>query len=321
MKLKEKVAPPDDSITLPIYICRNVKTFDFSKAKSEKSKGSSIAPSARDNNTNVKRSEEAAPIDEVAVRAVVSILSGYIGRFLKDESFRKLVKEKINNVLVRRRKDCDDGGVLTNMEIGIESIEKLVEDEGATEKELRMKFVRNSIQLLSIVASLNSKNSRQKSTCGIPNSHLSAFAQLYIAIIYKLEKNDRICARHLLQVFVDSPFLVRTHLLPDLWEHFFLPHLLHLKVWYNKELELISLNCSDKEKRMKGLSKVYNEQMDMGTTKFALYYKQWLKVGANAPTVPSVPLPSRPSYGGTSSRRRRSSDSLTSHSSSMNKNL
>ncbi|KAJ0081520.1 hypothetical protein Patl1_11804 [Pistacia atlantica] len=322
MKLKERVAPPDDSITLPIYICRNVRTFDYTKAKTEKSKGSSIVSSARNSNTNKKRSAEAAPIDEVAIRAVVSILSGFIGRYLKDESFRKSVKQKINNVLVRRRKDCEDGAVLTNMEIGIESIEILVEDEGATKKELRMELVKNSIQLLSIVASLNSKNSRQNSTCGIPNSHLSAFAQLYMAIIYKLEKNDRICARHLLQVFVDSPFLVRTHLLPDLWEHVFLPHLLHLQVWYNKEFELISnLNCSDKEKRMKGLSKVYNEQMDMGTTKFALYYKQWLKVGANAPTVPSVPLPSRPSYGGTSSRRRRSSDSLASQSSSTNKNL
>lgn len=321
MKLKERVALPDDSITFPLYLCQNVKMVDFSKAKTETSKGSSMVSSGRNNDTSVKRSEENAPIDEVAVRAVVSILSGYIGRFLKDESFRKSVKEKINNVLVRR-KDCDDGGVLTDMEIGIESIERLVEDEGATNMELRMKLLNNSIQLLSIVASLNSKNSRQNSTCGIPNAHLSALAQLYMAIIYKMEKNDRVCARHLLQVFVDSPFFVRTHLLPDLWEHIFLPHLLHLKVWYNEQLESVSnLHCNDKEKRMKGLSKVYNEQMDMGTTKFALYYKQWLKVGANAPTIPSVPLPSRSSYEGSSSRRRLSSDSLTSESSSMNKNL
>jgi len=34
--------------------------------------------------------------------------------------------------------------------------------------------------------------------------------------------------------------------------------------------------------------------MDSGTAQFAMYYKEWLKSGADAPPVLSVPLPSVP---------------------------
>lgn len=259
------------------------------------------------------RREEGPLIDEVAVSAVVSILSGYVGRYIKDEAFRESVREKCGSCLVRRKIDSDDG-IFSNLELGIESIDKLVEEKG-NRKEIRMTTVTNAIQLLSIVASLNTKNSKNGLTCGTPNSYVSACAQLYLAIVYKLERNDRISARHLLQVFCDSPFLARTHLAPDLWEHFFLPHLLHLKVWYTKELEnLRDFDYSDKEKKMKALSKVYNEQVDMGTIEFALYYKKWLKVGVKSPEVPQVPLPERP-YNKTS---RRSMDTCSTQSSIHN---
>lgn len=318
MKFKERNAP-DDSVALPIYICRDVRSFDFSKQK-EKSVKEKGSDSERTNSQSLRSNgigREEPAIDEVAIRAVISILSGYIGRYVKDDNFRENIREKFVSCLEKRRKESDNG-VLANLEIGVESTDRLVDDKG-TRKELRMKLLRNSIQLLSIVASLNSKKTRHNSTSGIPNSHLSAFAQLYLSIIYKIEKNDRISARHLLQVFCDSPFLARTHLLPDLWEHFFLPHLLHLKVWYHKEIEFLSnLEYREQEKRTKALRKVYDEQIDMGTIQFALYYKNWLKIGAKASAVvPSVPLPSRTSYG---SSRRRSLDSFSSHS-SLNKNL
>lgn len=267
----------------------------------------------------IKNNSNEAAIDEAAIKAVISILSGYAGQYLRDENFRKSVREKCYSCFKRRRTESESNdGVFVNMELGIESIEKLVESEG-TKKEMKMKSLRNSIGFLSIVASLNSKSTKNGSTCGTPNSHLSACAQLYLSIVYKLEKNDRISSRHLLQVFCDSPFLARTHLLPELWEHFFLPHLLHIKIWYGKEVDFI-LNSKymEKEKKMKALSEVYNEQMDKGTIQFALYYKEWLKTGVEAPPpLPSLPLPSRPNYGNS---RRRSSESFTSHS-SINKSL
>lgn len=317
----------DDSIALPIYICHDHrKTARLSATK----KGSSIFSSSkrvgsvseRSNSnkslatvTESSRADE-PPIDEVAIKAVISILSGYIGRYVKDVNFQETIRDKCNSCLVRRKKEPDNG-IFANMELVIDNIDKLVVEQG-TRKELSMKTLRNSIRLLSVVDSLNSKKTKNGSTCGIPNSHISAVAQLLLAILYKLEKNDRICARHLLQVFCDSPFLARNDLLADLWEHFFLPHLLHLKIWYTKELETISnSNYIDKERKVKALSKVYSDQMDKGTIEFALYYKGWLKVGVKAPPVPKVHLPSKPSYGSSS---RRSSGSYTLQS-SMNNNL
>lgn len=322
---------PDDSIALPIYIChdrRNSSSFKHRSDKPIPRKASAVlsskwvaSDSERANSKSLGGSEcarrDGPAIDEVAIRAVVSILSGFIGRYLKDEAFRESLREKCYACLKRRKKEADNG-VLANMELGIESIEQLILGGPQTRKELRMKSLENSVRLLSVVASVNSGTSRSGSTSGIPNSHLSACSQLYLSIVYKLEKNDRISARHLLQVFCDAPFLARTYLLPDLWEHFFLPHLLHLKVWYVNELEFLSNQTfQHTEKRIMALRKIYDNQMDMGTRQFAFYYKEWLKVGAQAPAVPSVPLPSRPSYG---KSRRQSSDSFSSNP-SVNRNL
>ncbi|GKU92689.1 hypothetical protein SLEP1_g6388 [Rubroshorea leprosula] len=325
MKFRNRTVEKEESGGLPMYVCYGRKSSDFENQKVEKgvpSSRSSVFSSRRVDSDSGKsksktvRREDELVIDDVAIRAVISILSGYIGRYLKDQNFRQMIREKCKSCLVKRKMESDNG-TFANVEQGIESVDKLVEHPG-TKKELRMKSVRNSIQILSVAATLNSKKTRNGSISGVPNSYLSAIAQLYLSIVYKLEKNDRISGKHLLQVFCDSPFLARTHLLPDLWEHLFLPHLLHLKVWYQQELEFLSTSgYGEKEKRMKSLSKVYNGQMDLGTFKFAMYYKQWLKIGAKTPAMPDVPLPSAPSYGSSS---RRSSDSLTSNS-SINKNL
>ncbi|PWA48542.1 armadillo-type fold protein [Artemisia annua] len=294
-KVKTSVTSDHDSISLPIYICHNRKSVEI--IPKHKNTGSVVSSKGRLS----RRSNEPA-IDEVATKAVISILSGYAGKYIKDQTFRDLLREKCCSCLVRTSNGLSDNGVFANMELGIESIEKLIDNPG-TGKELKMKSLRNSIGFLTIVASLNSKESRNGTTCGIPNSYLSACAQFYLSIVYKLEKNDTICARHVLQVFVDSPHLARLHLLPDLWDHFFLPHLLHLKIWYNKQIE--NLSAKDQDEDMKLLSKVYDDHINMGTIKFALYYKEWLKTGGKPPAnIPSVPLPS---ISASSVRQRKSS--------------
>ncbi|XP_071701842.1 putative E3 ubiquitin-protein ligase LIN-2 [Rutidosis leptorrhynchoides] len=286
-------ASDHDSISLPIYICHNRKNFEQPKHK----KTSSIVSSKT--RTSSISSEPA--IDAIATKAVISILSAYAGKYIKDKDFRDSLREKCCSCLVRRiNNGVSDNGIFANMELGIESVEKLIDNPG-TVKELRMKSLRNSIGFLTIVASLNSKESRNATTCGTPNSYLSACAQLYLSIVYKLEKNDRICARHVLQVFVDCPKLARTHLLPDLWDHFFLPHLLHLKIWFDKQ---VSDDYSKDQEEY--VTKAYEDHMDMGTIQFALYYKEWLKTGGQPPdNLPSVPLPS--SNLSSATRRRRSS--------------
>ncbi|KAJ4981082.1 hypothetical protein NE237_031919 [Protea cynaroides] len=301
-KNRRRVKPKDrvsssDSIVLPIYVCHDRKGFDFSTQKTEKAivrNGSSVLSSKTVDSKSGLRNQKPA-IDEAAILAVISILTGYVGKFSKNRNFREMLREKFNSCLVIRKEDLNDG-VLANIELGIKSVERVVENHETT-RELKMKSLQNSKRLLSSVASLSSQKAKTASIHGIPKSYLSACAELYLSIVYKLEKNDRVSAWHLLQVFTDSPFLARTHLLPDLWEHLFLPHLLHLKIWYGKNAELVlSSDSRERERRMKTLSKVYNNQMDMGTSQFACYYKEWLKVGAKAPPIPSVPLPSRPNY-------------------------
>lgn len=315
---------------LSAYICHDPRSLGSSKHKAEKGTAQSVSSSQfkrggsaseRSNSKSLSSADSRRVghlMDDVAIKAVIAILSGYIGRYVKDDNFREKIREKSSSLLERRRRRKDSGDeVFVNMELGTKKIDRLAENQGTIEQVRMIKRLRNSIELLTIVASLNSKTSRDASTCGVPNSHLSACAQLYLAIAYKLQKNDRVSSKHLLQVFCDSPSLARTYLLPDLWEHLFLPHLLHVKIWYNTELEFLSNEAhGEKEKKMKVLSKVYNEKMDTGTNLFAQYYKQWLKVGASEPPLPNVSLPSRPSYRSS----RRSSDSFVSNS-SINPNL
>ncbi|WCJ28468.1 hypothetical protein M5689_010166 [Euphorbia peplus] len=278
----------------PKFICHDLKPTNQT---THKPKGSSKRVSSESERFNFSIAGDETAIDEASVRALISILTGYIGRYRKDSNFRQMIHDKCRDCL-QKRMDFDDAndGVFANFELGISSIE-----DSVSKREVGFKSVKNSIQYFTIVASLNSK----KSTCGVPNSHISACAHLYLSIVYKLEKNDRISAMHLLQVFTDSPFLARTHLLPDLWEHLFLPHLLHLKIWHHKESQTLS------KSQYKALSKVYNGSLDIGTIQFAMYYKEWLKIGGKVPPIPHVPLPSRPTYA---SSRRSSLDSYTSNS-------
>lgn len=234
-----------------------------------------------------------------AAGAVVAVLSGYAGRFLKDAELRRALRDKCAACLApaaaaASERDGAGHAVLANLELGVESIERLAAD-GAAPREAKIRSLRNSIRLLSVVASLHAPGSEGHRTCGVPNAHLAACAQLYLSVVYKMERNDRVCARHMLQVFVDAPGLARKNLLPDLWDHVFLPHLLHLKVWFNNEADLAAdWDADDRSRRMKSLQRLYNDHMDSGTAQFAMYYKEWLKSGADAPPIPSVPLPLLP---------------------------
>lgn len=330
VKFKDR-SGQEESIALPIYICHDRRSFDSSRQRAEKAlslKGSSVLSSRRGGSGSEKsttksvvegtpRRDEPA-IDDVAIKAMIAILSGYVGQYLRDKNFRISIREKCRSCIESRKKKPSDNEIFAHMEMGIQSIERLVESPDI-KREMDLESLQKSIKILNIVASLDSKSLTNDSSCQKPNPCLSACAQLYLSIIYKIAKNDKISARHLLQVFSDSPFLARTHLLPELWEHFFLPHLLHLKIWYNKELDfLTSSGYADKEKKIKALNERYNEQMDTGTTQFALYYKEWLKVGAQAPSIPSVPLPSKPTYARS---RRKSSESSTSYHSASSKSL
>ncbi|XP_059278448.1 uncharacterized protein LOC132032759 isoform X2 [Lycium ferocissimum] len=246
--------------------------------------------STRSSLTNKKYDETTAipALDEVAIQAVISIFSGHINRFLLDEDFRTSLRHNsfasLNFVGFEEGLNTESK-IIATLEQAIETVERAAED-CANEKELK----KASVQL-SVITGLNSNELRDRFTSGIPNSKLAACAHLYLSVIYKIQKKDCIAAKHLLQVFSDSPFQARTNLLPDLWNHIFLPHLSHLKVWYNSEANFLG-DRHNKPRTLKLVEKLYNENLDNGTYQFALYYKEWLTDGAEIPLVPSIQIPS-----------------------------
>ncbi|XP_063935365.1 putative E3 ubiquitin-protein ligase LIN isoform X1 [Daucus carota subsp. sativus] len=253
---------------------------------SQKSKSSKESRHRRQPETEEAPAEPA--LDEIAVRAMISILTGYIKRFFIDEDFKASLRHNcfasLNFVGLEEGINTESK-VIDNLEQAIETVERAAE-ESATATELKKASLH-----LSVITGLNANDLKDGFTSGIPNSKLSACAHLYLSVIYKLQKKDRIAAKHLLQVFCDSPFPARITLLPELWNDIFFPHLSHIKAWYNHEAVSLA-DAPSKEIKLKILEKVYNEIMDSGTYQFAAYYKDWLTEGVEAPTIPSIRIPS-----------------------------
>ncbi|XP_074348646.1 putative E3 ubiquitin-protein ligase LIN isoform X3 [Apium graveolens] len=271
----------------------NRKSMKQTEASNYRPDGGSQNSKSFDESKHRRQQEiEEAPVepalDEIAVRAMISILTGYIKRFFIDGDFKASLRHNcfasLNFVGLEEGINTESK-VIENLEQAIETVERAAE-ESATATELKKASLH-----LSVITGLNANDLKDGYTSGIPNSKLSACAHLYLSVIYKLQKKDRIAAKHLLQVFCDSPFPARTSLLPELWNDIFLPHLSHIKAWYNHEADSL-VDAPRKEIKLKILEKVNNEIMDSGTYQFAAYYKDWLTEGVEAPTIPSIRIPS-----------------------------
>ncbi|CAN4114061.1 unnamed protein product [Withania somnifera] len=269
------------------------KRMEQPETSYSRSTRSSLSNKSYDATTSLRKGEiehtAAIPaLDEVAIQAVISILSGHIKCFLLDEDFRTSLRHNsfasLNFVGLEEGLNTESK-IIATLEQAIETVERAAED-CTNEKELK----KASLQL-SVITGLNSDELRDRFTSGIPNSKLAACAHLYLSVIYKIQKKDHIAARHLLQVFCDSPFQARTSLLPDLWDHMFFPHLSHLKFWYDSEANFLG-GPRNKSRKLKLLDKLYSENLDKGTYQFAVYYKDWLTKGAEIPLVPSIQIPS-----------------------------
>ncbi|RZC83173.1 hypothetical protein C5167_045959 [Papaver somniferum] len=240
-----------------------------------------------------KHSDSAQPVsepalDEAAIQAVVSILNGHIKHFLKDKNFRETLRQNcftcLHSIKLEEEPNADNKAI-SSLEQAIATVERVVK-EYANVNELK----KASLQL-SFITSLKSTELEDGYTSRFPNSELSACAHIYLSVIYKIQEKDRISAKHLLQVFCDSPSQARKALLPGLWEYLFLPHLSHLNVWYDKEERSLA-DTSSAEKKKKQLRKVYNETLDSGTYQLATYYKDWLTGRIKTPLFPCIQIPS-----------------------------
>ncbi|XP_021912690.1 putative E3 ubiquitin-protein ligase LIN-1 isoform X2 [Carica papaya] len=228
-------------------------------------------------------------LDEVAVHAMISILSGHIKCFFKDKDFRtNLHRNCISSLKFNSLEDQNvESKVMANL------VEAIATIEAATEQAIGIRELKKASRQLTVITGLSSNDLKDRFTSGIPNFMLSACAHLYLSVIYKLQKKDSMSAKHLLQVFCDSPFQARELLLPELWDFLFFPHLSHLKEWYDQEVTSL-VDAPGRLRKLKLLEKVYNEILDSGTSQFALYYRDWLTGRVKAPSVPSIQVPPVP---------------------------
>lgn len=271
----------------------NRKSIKQTRTSSERSnRDSSNSKSFEGNrgqkNDNISQGISEPALDEVAIQATVSILSGYIKRFFKDEDFRISLRHNCFSSLnfIELEDGHTESKIIMNLEQAIETVEKVAEGESTNPKDLKKALLQ-----FSVIAGLNSNELKDGFTSGVPNYKLAACSHLYLSVVYKLQKKDKVSAKQLLQVFRDSPYQARTSLLPELWDQLFFPHLSHLKVWYNQEADSLA-DTPSRPRKLKLLDKLYNEILDSGTYQFAVYYKDWLTEGAETPSFPSICIPS-----------------------------
>ncbi|KAI3982332.1 hypothetical protein MKX01_037865 [Papaver californicum] len=222
-------------------------------------------------------------LDEVAIQAIISILNGHVKHFLKDKNFRETVRQNCFTCLHSTKLEEEpnaDNKAITSLEQAIETVERVAKEYANVSK-----LKKASLQL-SFITSLKSTELED----GFPYSELSACAHIYLSVIYKIQEKDWVSAKHLLQVFCDSPSQARKALLPGLWEYLFLPHLLHLNVWYEKEESTLADTLSAVKKK-KQLRQVYNETLDSGTYQLATYYKNWLTGRIEPPSLSCIQIP------------------------------
>ncbi|GLJ39830.1 hypothetical protein SUGI_0814240 [Cryptomeria japonica] len=245
-------------------------------------------------------------LDEAAVKAVISMIGGFCKRFIRDKDLRESLHKKCSSSLQEHKKPQPlkyhaEQAVVANLDWGMDGIESAIAMAAAgINSDGLSESLRNSTRMLSVAASLDVDGLRYSSTCGLKNSCLAACAYFYLAIAYKLQKNDRLAAIHVLQVLCVSPSEGRLNFCNEVWDNLFLPHLLHLKVWYNEQYDLIDAAFKDnlshnpeRSRKLKKLRKLYNKQVDEGTRQFALYYKEWLMIGVKARGTPDIKPPSK----------------------------
>ncbi|XP_040991013.1 putative E3 ubiquitin-protein ligase LIN [Juglans microcarpa x Juglans regia] len=234
-------------------------------------------------------------LDKVAIQAIVSILNGYIKRFLNDEEFRTTLHHNCFSSLTGLEEGhSTESKVMATLEQAIEAVEMAAENSSKA-NELKKASLK-----LSVITGLYSNGLKDGFTSGIPNLKLSACAHLYLGVVYKLQEKQRTSAKHLLQVFCIVPFQARTILLPELWDYLFSPHLSHLKAWYNQQAASLA-DTPSRSRKLKFLEEVYNEILDSGTNQFAVYYNDWLTEGVQAPPIPIIHFPELSSSMGSSS--------------------
>ncbi|KAK6925708.1 U-box domain [Dillenia turbinata] len=163
---------------------KKIENYDIKSVASSQN-GNNAEDSERNRQLDNKRFSSAPALDEVAVQAMISILTSYIARFLKEEEYRTSLRHSCFSLLkVAEIENESDNKIMANLEQAIDMVERVVEET------TNVRDLKKASLLLSVISGLNSNDLKDGFTAGIPNSTLSACAHLYLstyqfAVYYK----------------------------------------------------------------------------------------------------------------------------------------
>ncbi|KAH9320860.1 hypothetical protein KI387_015499 [Taxus chinensis] len=213
-------------------------------------------------------------LDFAGVKALILLISKYIARLLADSTRRRAIRLKCKS----RIRMCKHGEffefgeqvVLANLYWGMQSLEKAINSTSVEAKNARLE---NAERMLQVPALLD----EDATTAGMSNSYIICCAYFHLALVWKIRKNERQMALHLLQAFVVSPHYSRLDFAPGLWKEIFLPHVSFLENEFVADLEMAG-GIEPDELHLKRTQRrtYYKEALNKITRKHAKYYKDWL---------------------------------------------
>ncbi|KAM0950073.1 putative transcription factor WD40-like family [Dioscorea sansibarensis] len=257
-------------------------------------------------------------------RHVSATVAAFLQSRLSDRAQRIRHKDQCAERLAAGAASSDacysDQAVLANLDWGIDALEEAI---SSSNPEAKLARLEHAERMLQIAAMLDPGGS----TAGVPNSYLSAWAHLNLALLQRLRSSRslRAAALHALEMFDVDPFFSRIDFASELWESLFLPHMASIIGWYTEARQQIVMDTipnssdlsltvdfadqlfnesvilsvrPDQAEKLRDLERRYGEFLDDSTRMFAKYFKDMLASDqaaagrkASVPVLPPIAEP------------------------------
>ncbi|KAH7653300.1 Zinc finger RING/FYVE/PHD-type protein [Dioscorea alata] len=252
-------------------------------------------------------------------RYVSATVAAFLHSRLSDRAQRIRHKDQCAERLAAGAASSDacysDQAVLANLDWGIDALEEAI---SSSNPEAKLARLEHAERMLQIAAMLDPGGS----TAGVPNSYLSAWAHLNLALLQRLRSSGslRAAALHALEMFDVDPFFSRIDFASELWESLFLPHMASIVGWYTEARQQIVMDTipdssdlslsidfadqlfnesvilsvrPDQAEKLSELERRYGDSLNDSTRMYAKYFKEVLASDQGA-TGRKAPVPVLP---------------------------
>ncbi|URE36110.1 WD domain, G-beta repeat [Musa troglodytarum] len=156
-------------------------------------------------------------LDLDAVRSLVSSVNRHVHRFLSDAAARKSLQLRCGRALAVSHQaffEFSEHSVLSNLYWGIENIEVALQCQCRDGWTQRLAASEKMLQMPALLDEVGS-------TAGVENRYLVCCSYFYLALVWKLRRDEWQMMMHLLQSLLVSPNCFRKELAPGLWRSLF----------------------------------------------------------------------------------------------------